>query len=597
MKKALFAISSLGLGHASRSTAVVNEFKKEYEITIVSFGNALDFLKEEFKDEEIITFLSYEDYPLLERGNGFYFYYYLFIDLIKTNIIINRERDFVNSIEDEYDFIYSDGRYGFCSAKIPSFLLSHQISFMPPKWLGAFKWITDFSNFFYFKRFNTIFIPDYKNIRNSLAGKLSHNILLKFLRYKYIGVLSSYTKLPLKEDIDYLFVISGYLKDKKENFTLKLLDEAKKLDGKKVFILGDTSSNEIQILDNDTTIYPSVTKEIKNELFNRAKVVISRTGYTTIMDLVELDKKAVLFPTLNSTEQEYLARYYKHSNHFIICEDAKNFDLKELTKKLDNLKPLREKTKTKDALALIKKTINAQFKKQFFSIIIPAYNEEKYIKNTLQHLEGLDYHKDDFEIIVVENGSDDDTFAVAKGFENKMTNLKVYKTTKGVSKARNEGLLNVNDKSEFCLFLDADTYLKRDFLKELNNYINAHSNENIIIGTTTIKPENGSFYDKLWFKIYDIGHFLTKTSFSFQIAKTSFAKKIKYDESLNYSEDNEFIKEMLIYGNFFFIHTKGVVSSPRRFRQNGYFKTTFKWIYEALMPYNKRRYKSYESVR
>ena len=598
MKKALFAVSSLGLGHATRSLAVIRHFVKQYDITIISYGNALKFLKEELLEENI-NFIELEDYPKFERGDGVYFYLYLLTDLVKTSFLIKNEHKRVLKIENDYDFIFSDGRYGVNSAKIPSFLLSHQISFMPPRWLSFFKFISDFSNYFYFKKFNKIFIADYKEYDKSLAGNLSHTPLIHFFSHKYIGILSSYKKLNVQEDIDYLFIISGYLQDKKTSFFDKLLEQAKKLDGKKVFMLGNAESDGIMRMEEENIIiYPSATKELRNELFCKAKIIVSRTGYTTIMDIVELDKKAILFPTPNSTEQEYLAIYHKYKNYFVICEDENNFNLKELSEQIKHIKTFKPLTKTKEAIENIENIITSYFHKNFFSIVVPVFNEEKYLTNTIEKLLQLNYDKNFFEIIIVENGSTDKSYEIAKDYEEKLDNLKVYQSQKGVSKAKNLGLKYANGRSDFTIFLDADTILENNFLNELNNFLNKNTNHNFSIGTTVVKPfETNSWYDKCWYKFYDIGHNLTKTSYSIQIAKTNIAKKVKFDEELNYSEDLKFIKMMLVFGNFFFLNTNQVATSTRRFKKDGYFKTLFYWNIQALTPEKLKKHKPYSSVR
>jgi len=598
MKKVLFAVSSLGLGHATRSLAIMKHFIREYEITIISHDKALIFLQEELSDENV-NFIDFEDYPKLERGEGIKFYLYLLTDLIKTSFVIKDEHKKCLMIEDKYEFMFSDGRYGVYSDRIPSFLLSHQISFMPPRYLGMFKFITDFSNYSYFKKFNKVFIPDYKKTNDSIAGNLSHAIMTKFFPHDYIGVVSSYKKLDVEEDIDYLFIISGYLQEKKDNFVSKLLEQAKKLEGKKVFMLGDPNSNDIVKMDEyDITIYPSATKEFRNKLFCRAKVVISRTGYTTMLDLVELDKKAILFPTSNSTEQEYLASYHKYKDYFVICEDENNFDLKELSNKLDDTISLVPKNKTNEALLNIEKTVKSFFHKNFFTIVIPIYNEEKYIEQTLNKLLKLDYDKKYFEIILVENGSTDDSYNIVLSYEEISNNIKVYQSEKGVSKAKNLGLKYANEKSDLTIFLDADTLLEKDFLKEINNHINKNANHNLVMGTTSIKPsDSSSWYDKSWFKFYDIGHKLTKTSYSIQIAQTNIAQKVRYDEDLNYSEDLKLINEMRLFGDFFFLNTNQVSTSTRRFKKDGYFKTLFFWNVQALTPYKNKINKPYSSVR
>ena len=597
MKKALFAVSSLGLGHATRSLAVIKHFIKEYEITVISYGNALKFLQEELSEYDV-AFIEVKDYPLLERGEGVCFYLYLLTDLVKTNFIIKNEHEVTARIQDEYEFIFSDGRYGVYSVKTPSFLLSHQISFMPPKWLGFFKFVTDFSNYFYFKNFNKVFIADYKRYDKSLAGNLSHTAFTHFFPHEYVGIVSSYKKIDINEDIDYLFIISGYLKEKKENFVSKLLEQAKKLDGKKVFILGDTSTKEVQHIQGDITIYPSATKELREELFSRAKIVVSRTGYTTIMDLVELDKRAILFPTPNSTEQEYLASYHKYKDYFVICEDENSFDLKELADKVVQTVPLNVSSKTGEALKYIDKSIKSYFHKHFFSIIVPVFNEEKYLDETIEKLSKLDYDKDCFEIIIVENGSTDESYKIAKSYEQSIENLKVYHSEKGVSKAKNFGLKQTSEKSDFSVLLDADTLLERDFLLELNNYLNKNADKNLCIGTTAVKPaDSNSWYDKCWYKFFDIAHKITKTSYSIQIAKTSIAREAKFDEELNYSEDLKFIKTMMIFGNFFFLNTNQVATSSRRFKQDGYFKTLIYWNIQAFTPEKFKKHKPYSYVR
>jgi uncharacterized protein (TIGR00661 family) len=570
MKKILFAVSSLGLGHATRSLAIMKHFIKEYDITVISHDNALKFLQEELSNENV-NFIDFEDYPKLERGEGLNFYLYLLTDLIKTSFVIKNEHKKCLLIEDKYEFIFSDGRYGIYSDKIPSFLLSHQISFIPPKWLGIFKFITDFSNYFYFKNFNKVFIPDYKKPDVSIAGNLSHTFMTNFFSHDYVGVVSSYKKIDVEEDIDYLFIISGYLQEKKDNFVSKLLKQAKQLEGKKVFMLGDPNSYDIVKIDEyDITIYPSATKEFRNELFCRAKVIISRTGYTTILDLVELDKKAILFPTSNSTEQEYLASYHKYKDYFVICEDENNFNLKELSDKLNDVIPLVPKNKTNEALLNIEKEVKSFFHKNFFTIIIPIYNEEKYIKQTLGKLLELNYDKEYFEIILVENGSIDNSYNMALSYEKLSNNIRVYQSDKGISKAKNLGLKYANEKSDFTIFLDADTFLKKDFLKELNNYINKNANHNLAIGTTSIKPSDGSsWFDKKWFNFFNIVHKLTKTSDAIQIGQTNIAKKISNNENLNYHEDLKFINEMLLFGDFFFLNTNQVSTSARKFKKDG----------------------------
>lgn len=598
MKKALFAVSSLGLGHATRSLPVIQRIKKEYAVTVLSWGKALEFLQNELGDT--VSYLECEDYPKLERGEGWRFYFYLVKDLLETSWKIREEHRYMKALEKDFDLVIADGRYGFYSERAPSFLISHQISFVPPKGLGAFRFLTDLGNYLSFRRFDMVWIPDAAPYEKSLAGRLSHPGFLKLLRHRFIGILSSYTELDLPKDIDYLFIISGYLQEHKQSFVSRLLEAAKRLEGRKVFILGNPGDEEVQeIPESQITLYPVANGALRNELFNRAKTIISRTGYTTIMDLAELDKKAILFPTPHSTEQEYLARYHRQRNYFVIGEEHGTIDLERLSRALETTRSLPQIPKTEEALSTIETIIRRHLHTHFFTIVIPACNEEKYLDATLQKIARLHYDPDRYEIIVVENGSDDRTLEIAESWEEKLPNLTVIQSSpRGVSRAKNTGLDRSNPASQYTVFLDADTQVESTFLETLNTWINRHHDGNFVVGTTAVLPaDSDRFSDRAWFALLNLGHRLSKTSFSIQIARTDIARDVRFDESLHYSEDLLFIKEMLVFGEFFYLDTDTVRTSTRRFRKEGYLKTLLLWSVQALTPYRMKKNQAYPIVR
>lgn len=334
--RALFAISSLWLWHATRTLAVIDYYTElGFSITIISYGNALSFLKKELQENTNITFIELEDYPAIERWTWVKFYWYLVTDLLAIDILIWKEYKFVKNMWDNFDFIFSDWKYWVYSKNVPSFLLTHQIAFILPKKLVVFSDIINYFNYRYFKKFSAIIIPDYKDKKKSLAWKLSHTKFLKDLNHHYIWPLTSYSNLKeVTQDIDYYFIISWYLQEHKQSFINKLIDEAKKLDWKKVFVLWDTSKNDvIEMPEYDIIIYSNVSSNQRLDFFNRAKIIISRAGYTTIMDLVANNKKAVLFPTKNQTEQEYLADYLGEKGFFVNWWEN-DFDLKKLISKI-----------------------------------------------------------------------------------------------------------------------------------------------------------------------------------------------------------------------------------------------------------------------
>ena len=365
--KALFAISTLGLGHATRTLPIIQHYLSlNYHIDIVCYGNALNYLRTELHGEKV-RFFELLDYPPIERWSGRSFYPMLISDILTTMRRIHREQAFLTKLEKEnnYHFIFSDGKYGFYSEKTPCYLLTHQLSFEIPKIFKPSQIIVDYRNRQSFSHFTHIFIPDYKDPEYNLCGKLAHPRWLSKLPHSFIGILSSFgTPKAQKqiqnsesETIDYLFTISGYLAEHRESFIQTLINQSKLLKGKKVFILWDTKQKDYYHYDSEHNIeifgYLAGIEKIKK--FAAAKVIISRAGYTTIMDLIELGKPAILYPTPNQTEQLYLADYLGEKKLFVKAQESDH--LIDLIKNLNSLHTFPKNTKTAQAIKLIYNTL------------------------------------------------------------------------------------------------------------------------------------------------------------------------------------------------------------------------------------------------
>jgi len=355
--RALFAISSLGLGHATRTLVVIREYlQRGYAITVVSTGNALAFLRLELAETPAVEFQEMNDYPPLERGTGWRLYWYLLVDLLRTWRIIRHEHQHVQRIAADYDFIFSDGRYGFYSRWTPSFILSHQVAFIPPKGLREASWLTENINIAALRKFDCLFIPDYPWPSLNLAGHLSHSPNLYRCPHRYIGILSSYQPVDCEQDIDYLFVISGYLLEHKESFDQNLIEQAVDLRGHKVLVLGVADEdNDLyqQYRCDNLDIYPLASGALRQELFSRARVIVSRAGYTTVMDLVEHNKHALLIPTPNQTEQEYLAYYLDSQQYFVSGTQSSAFQLQPAVRDSEQTRLFEPPWKTQESLCRI----------------------------------------------------------------------------------------------------------------------------------------------------------------------------------------------------------------------------------------------------
>lgn len=229
----------------------------------------------------------------------------------------------------------------------------------------------------------------------------------------------------------------------------------------------------------------------------------------------------------------------------------------------------------------------------FFSIIVPAHNEEKCIGDTLRHLKELDYPADKVEIIVVENGSQDRTLEIAKRFES--ANCSVLQSGKGVSRAKNAGIDRLSRKTDWVVFLDADTVLGIPFLNELNAYLSGK--KRLTVGTVSLRPLPDTARARAWFTVHNVGHMLSKTSYALKIVRRDLFPPLRFNENLTMGEDIDMIRQAQAHGKFFFMWTTSAFTSTRRFEKLGWWYVLFYWVFVAVLPVNWQKRFRYDEVR
>jgi uncharacterized protein (TIGR00661 family) len=319
--KIIYAVCSWGLGHATRSLPVIRKLiKEDNELTIISNGRSLDLLKNELGND--LEYIDMPDYPMLLSESSREFmaksaiYWPVFIRRLQkgfeklTKMLEHRK----------CDRIISDARYDIYSRKIPSFFISHQIRILNPLRIKTFERGSEIFNLFFFKRFCGILVPDYKE--DNLSGDLSHDLRrIDEKKLHYVGVLSDFKRNKIKKDIDYLISISGP-EPQRSMLEEKLLSQVNNLKGKVVITLGKTEKKE-KLKKRDIETYSFLTKAKREEILNRSKLVVSRSGYSTIMDMAVVGTKALLTPTPGQVEQEYLADYHNLKETFFSVEQNK----------------------------------------------------------------------------------------------------------------------------------------------------------------------------------------------------------------------------------------------------------------------------------
>lgn len=133
------------------------------------------------------------------------------------------------------------------------------------------------------------------------------------------------------------------------------------------------------------------------------------------------------------------------------------------------------------------------------SLILPAYNAEKYLKYTLESLTNQTLKE--IEIIAINDGSKDKTLEILKEFEKKNSKVKIIdKKNEGVWKARMDGIQKAS--GEYITFIDADDYIEPDFTKELYKSITQNKADMAICGFKRVDGKTGKIlsqemkYDK-----------------------------------------------------------------------------------------------------
>lgn len=317
----IYGVCSWGLGHATRSLPVIRKLVSEkHSVTVISNGRSLEVLKKELGDT--VGYVDIPDYPMLVSENTRQF---LAKSMVYWPVFIKRIEDGLAQLQKildkkTYGCIVSDARYDMYNKKIPSFFISHQMRIMNPLKIKMFERSMEQFNLFFFKRFVGVMVPDYKE--ENLSGDLSHHLKrIDEDTIHYVGVLSDFTKRVMKKDIDYLISVSGP-EPQRSMLEEKLSVQASELEGTVVMTLGKAEKYSV-VKKKHLTMYSFVEKDLREELLNRAKLVVSRSGYSTIMDLAVVGTKALLIPTPGQIEQEYLSEYHNRLGTFYsVLQDA-----------------------------------------------------------------------------------------------------------------------------------------------------------------------------------------------------------------------------------------------------------------------------------
>lgn len=348
-KTLLFGALDWGLGHATRSIPVLRYFSERgWKLVIAANEGTKQILQEAFPSAQLVEPPAYNVKYSKQPS-------FLTIRLLqqapKIRRVILEEKRWVEAFVSEHpvDLILSDNRYGFYHPSVPSWIITHQLSPLSGMGKAADSLIRRL-HYKLLRPFGHILVPDIQE-GDGIAGVLSHPTSLPPNTH-YIGLLS---RLPTLEvptlevpTLEVLVVLSGP-EPTRSLFEDMLRKQLRQFKGRYLLVRGLPHVSSGQLEHELNYADPQTLKA----LMGNADMVICRSGYSSVMDLLAIQQKALLVPTPGQTEQLYLADHLEKNGYFPTLrqeafdlgkaiQKAKAFDPPKMDQAFELYKPVIE---------------------------------------------------------------------------------------------------------------------------------------------------------------------------------------------------------------------------------------------------------------
>ncbi len=322
-RKILVAPLDWGLGHATRCIPLIRSLLRQNAgVVLAGDGVIRTLLETEFPQ---LPFAELKGYGVSYSKNRWTLPFTIASQIPKIISAIQYENERLADIVKEHGIegIISDNRYGLYHESVPSVIMTHQLLVKTGFGKTADSYLQKL-HYEYISNFSACWIPDQEQAPG-LAGELSHPTNMPAVPVQYLGPLSRMQEGPQKED-HLLIILSGPEPQRTllENILLEQLESYKE---QVVLVRGLPGGQEKINAPSHVRVYDHLPAASLNQLMNEASFIISRCGYSTVMDLAAIGKKSILIPTPGQTEQEYLGRHLMQQ-HFALSIDQNKFRLK-----------------------------------------------------------------------------------------------------------------------------------------------------------------------------------------------------------------------------------------------------------------------------
>ncbi|MEZ4757734.1 MAG: hypothetical protein R2817_12970 [Flavobacteriales bacterium] len=292
-----------GLGHATRCIPIIRRLVEQGATPVIGADRGpLAVLRAEFPELEHVVLPG----PVIRysaSGRQLWSMVRQFPAMVRS---VPQERAVLQGLRRRMhlDAVISDQRFGLRDAGLPSVVLTHQVFPFTPAAQGALRRL----NRYHLAAFDQCWVVDHANAPG-LAGELAHGPALP-PNARYIGTLSRMradAPAPV-QTYDVVAVISGP-EPQRGLLEQRLLQQLRTFPGRHLLVRGLPQGGTAEQQGN-VQLVPHLPAAALNAHLLHARHIITRTGYTTLMDLEALGRAAVLIPTPGQAEQEYLGRLH-----------------------------------------------------------------------------------------------------------------------------------------------------------------------------------------------------------------------------------------------------------------------------------------------
>lgn len=328
-KRILVAPLDWGLGHATRCIPIIRYLIELGHVPVIaSDKRPFDLLKDEFPDQEFYQMPGYN----IEYPDGAGMAWKMFKSTPHILKMIKWEHDELPGLimDLKLDGVISDNRFGLHTDQIPSVYMTHQVMIKAPMFEG----LLHNMHMHYARKFSRCWVPDLPQAPG-LSGDLGHRFPLP-KNGQHIGPLSRFTSNETERTIDIVCVISGP-EPQRTRFETIVLNQLELFEGDAVVVAGTPEVKTERTTENGHRIVPHLSADQLQDLMSKAKVVLSRSGYSTVMDLSVIGGKAIFVPTPGQTEQQYLADLF-NAEGLHLKADQNKLNLPELLNQVEGLK-------------------------------------------------------------------------------------------------------------------------------------------------------------------------------------------------------------------------------------------------------------------